>query len=377
MPASRRTRRVDALDDIAARVTEHHAAAPAAVVATTREASDIFVGCAGRLSPDDGAATPDTIFDLASITKSYTAVLAARLARTGRLSLATAIGELVEETRETPLATTPIERLLAHRAGLLAHIQVFLPLLFGKTLDRSASLREVALSRRPECVGEAPADGFPPLYSDLGYLLVGEALERHEGLPLASLVEREITTFTGSEVVPGERLVDLANVAPTEEAAFRGGVVRGLVHDENAWAMGGGAMCGHAGLFGTAVDVARFGAALLEALAGQRDDWLSPDDLAPLVRERPGGTLRAGFDGKTVGASSSGALFGPRTFGHLGFTGTSLWMDPDTQISTVLLTNRVFPTREGTAIRAARPDVYDRTFSWWSFVRESLQSEAP
>lgn len=253
MPASRRTRRVDALDDIAARVTEHHAAAPAAVVATTRDASDIFVGCAGRLSPDDGAATPDTIFDLASITKSYTAVLAARLARTGRLSLATAIGELVEETRETPLATTPIERLLAHRAGLLAHIQVFLPLLFGKTIDRSASLREVALSRRPECVGEAPADGFPPLYSDLGYLLVGEALERHEGLPLASLVEREITTFTGSEVFPGERLVDLANVAPTEEAAFRGGVVRGLVHDENAWAMGGGAMCGHAGLFGTAV----------------------------------------------------------------------------------------------------------------------------
>lgn len=376
MHAPRRTRRADALDEIAARVTEHHLAAPAAVIATTRGQSDVFVGCAGRLSPDDGSATPETVFDLASITKSYTAVLAARLARAGRLPLATPIAELVDETRDTPLANTSIERLLSHRAGLLAHIQVFLPLLFGKTIDRSASLREVALSKRPECVGDAPDEGFPPLYSDLGYLLVGEGLMRHEGLPLIDLVQREITAFTGSNVVSGQSLVDLADVAPTERADFRGGVVRGLVHDENAWAMGGGAMCGHAGLFGTAVDVARFGAALLDVLAGRRDDWLSRAELEPLIRERPGGTLRAGFDGKTVGASSSGTLFGPRTFGHLGFTGTSLWMDPDTQISTVLLTNRVFPTREGTAIRAARPDVYDRTFSWWSFVRESLQSEA-
>lgn len=326
------------------------------------------------LAPGERAVTGETLFDLASITKSYTAVTAARLARMDRLPLATPIGELVIETRDTPLARTTVETLLAHRSGLAAHIQVFLPLLFGKEIDRLAALREVALAIRPDCRGEAPEGGFPPVYSDLGYLLVGEAIARHERLPLDLVVRREIGRFTGSAVRAARDLDDVTIVAPTEHAAFRGGVVRGVVHDENAWAMGGSDMCGHAGLFGTAGDVACFGAALLAALAGDRPDWLSPEDLEPLVREREGGTLRAGFDGKTVGASSSGTLFGPRTFGHLGFTGTSLWMDPESRITAVLLTNRVFPTRESQAIRAARPDVHDRAFSWWSFVRESLQS---
>ena len=336
-----------------------------------------MLGAAGILTALGPEATPETVYDLASVTKPFTAVAAARLARCGRLPLPTPIGELVAETRGTDLATTSIETLLAHRAGLLPHVQIFLPRLAGQAVDLEAALGEIARSRRPGCEGEPPPEGFPPVYSDLGYLLVGEAIRRCEGVPLDTVVQREIGAFTGSRVCAGRDLGDLQNVAPTEYAGFRGGVVHGAVHDENAWALGEGEMWGHAGLFGTSPDVVRFGAAILAALAGDRDDWLTAQEMEPLVRSRPGGTLRAGFDGKSAGVSAAGALSGARTFGHLGFTGTSLWMDPDSGITTVLLTNRVHPTRDNVAIRAARPEVHDRITWWWSDVHETLGCEVP
>jgi CubicO group peptidase (beta-lactamase class C family) len=148
-------------------------------------------------------------------------------------------------------------------------------------------------------------------------------------------------------------------VAPTEVVAWRGGVVRGAVHDENAWALAGDATAGHAGLFGEARDVVALGVALLDVLADRRPAFLKPDDLGPLLRARPGGSLLAGFDRKSGPTPSAGTRFGPRTFGHLGFTGTSVWIDPDAELCGVLLTNRVHPTREHVAIRTARPAVYD------------------
>jgi CubicO group peptidase (beta-lactamase class C family) len=134
------------------------------------------------------------------------------------------------------------------------------------------------------------------------------------------------------------------------------------VHDENAWALSGLGLSGHAGLFGTASSVARFGAAMLDALAGRDSSWLDLGTVTPLVEPRAGGTLRAGFDGRSAEGSSAGTAFGPRAFGHLGFTGTSLWCDPDTDIVAVILTNRVNPTRDNVAIRAARPALNDALF---------------
>jgi len=148
---------------------------------------------------------------------------------------------------------------------------------------------------------------------------------------------------------------------PTETVPFRGGEVRGVVHDENAWALSGHGLSGHAGLFGTATSVARFGAALLEALNGG-STWLDVTSLAPLLEERPGGSLRAGFDGKSADQSSAGSLVSSRSFGHLGFTGTSLWCDPEAERVLVLLTNRVCPTRNNLGIRAARPAVNDALY---------------
>jgi CubicO group peptidase (beta-lactamase class C family) len=156
----------------------------------------------------------------------------------------------------------------------------------------------------------------------------------------------------------------LARCMPTETVPFRGGELRGVVHDENAWALSGHAASGHAGLFGTAGGVARFGAALLDAWHGRAQTWLDQPSLAPLLAERPGGTLRAGFDGKSADQSSAGTLAGAHSFGHLGFTGTSLWCDPDADRVMVLLTNRVCPTRNNPRIRQARPAVNDALFAF-------------
>jgi CubicO group peptidase (beta-lactamase class C family) len=133
--------------------------------------------------------------------------------------------------------------------------------------------------------------------------------------------------------------------------------VRGEVHDENAFALGG--VAGHAGLFGSALALCERGVAMLDAL---RDE----DPVATsMLRAREGGTHRLGWDTRSPQGSSAGARMGPRTFGHLGFTGTSLWGDPDVDVVVALLTNRVHPTREGDGIRALRPAVHDA-------VREAL-----
>ena len=134
------------------------------------------------------------------------------------------------------------------------------------------------------------------------------------------------------------------------------------MHDENAFALYADGAAGHAGLFGDAAAVLRFGEAMLRATMLD-DGWLGPADVEPLIRPRPGGTLRAGFDGRSDASPSSGARLGPGAFGHLGFTGTSVWIDPDARFVGVLLTNRVHPTRNHIAIREARPVVYDAMFS--------------
>ncbi len=145
--------------------------------------------------------------------------------------------------------------------------------------------------------------------------------------------------------------------------------MRGAVHDENAWALTGRGGSGHAGIFGTVGAVLAFGEAVLDALDGRGGGPLSGHALGWLVRERPGGTLRAGFDGKSPHGSSAGERMGSRTFGHLGFTGTSLWVDPDAKVVVSLLTNRVFPSRDSVEIKAVRPRVHDALFERAAVLR--------
>ena len=323
------------------------------------------LGAAGRLP--EAPASVATIFDLASVSKPVVACTVARLAARGLLDLAAPLGQLLPEARGTRSAEVPLLLLLAHRAGLEAHQALFAPVFAGRPWRREQALRGAANARRADCADPLPPLGFAPVYSDMGYALVGAAVEAVTGLPLDVCVAKEVAEPLGLALGSARQLrgrfADFdRRVAPTEIVRARGGCVRGVVHDENAWALSGHGASGHAGLFGTVGDVLGFGQALLRAGAG-KSDWLSPDALWTLVQPRSGGSLRAGFDGKSDIGSSAGSLASPQTFGHLGFTGTSLWCDPVAGVAVALLTNRVHPTRDNPRIRAARPETHDALFS--------------
>lgn len=216
----------------------------------------------------------------------------------------------------------------------------------GARVDVSAAIASACRSR---------TESRAPLYSDVGYLLAGHAVA---GDDVDAFIAKHVSIADmGSARQLASRFVDANGVAPTEHVAWRGGEIRGRVHDENAWAISGDGACGHAGLFGTIGALLAFG---VLAMNEARDH-------AWLVRDRgDGGTLRAGFDGKSATNSSAGTVLGPRTFGHLGFTGTSVWIDPDARVVVALLTNRVCPFpgsaapgRDNVRIREARPRVHD------------------
>ena len=355
------------LDEVAAFVVRERGAPAASVAAARRGAGGwaLGIGVAGK-ALEFG---PKPLFDLASVTKPFVAAAAARLAARGVVSLQDPLRRLLPEARDTASGEVPLIFFLAHRAGLDAHRSLFLPLVRGAPFERRAALREAAEARRGDALGSLPEAGFPPLYSDLGYVLAGAALEAVSGLPLDVLVEREVTRPLGLEIHAARGFIArdarfFARVAPTETVGFRGGQVRGAVHDENAWALAGYGLAGQAGLFGTADAVARFGIALLDAAAGRDQTFFSRAELEPLLALRPGGSLRAGFDGKSGALSAAGSRASMHTFGHLGFTGTSLWCDPESDRVSVLLSNRVCPSRENVKLRALRPVVHDALFGW-------------
>jgi CubicO group peptidase (beta-lactamase class C family) len=210
------------------------------------------------------------------------------------------------------------------------------------------------------------------VYSDLGELLLGEILERVAGESLDSFARRRILEplkMKDTLYQPGPDL--FSRIAPTERDPWRGRLLRGEVHDENAFALGG--VAPHAGLFGTASDLARFAQMMLNGGVFEHQRVAGRDVLERFTRRAgvPGSTRALGWDTAwsgqgprssvpgTPGYSSAGTLMSERAFGHTGFTGTSLWIDPERRLFVILLTNRVHPTRENDRIRAVRPAVAD------------------
>lgn len=356
------------LDRIAAELVAARVAPDAALGWAARTDDGRWVEGAGRASVDERG-LDEPIFDLASLTKPLTAFA---VARSSALACASLLGDVLEEARGTASAEIPIELLLAHRAGLEAHLPLYEPRVRGERFDRALAMRRAADARRPGLAEAPSASGFAPVYSDLGFALVGEALARAEGgIDAGEIIERHVAVALGRDDLGTARTLARARidferrVRPTETVPWRGGAISGAVHDENAWALTGTGGSGHAGLFGTVSSVLAFGRAALDAIARGEGPLRSPGgaDLGWLVEPRPGGTLRAGFDGRSETGSSAGSVAGPRTFGHLGFTGTSVWIDPDAEAVVVLLTNRVCPTRDNVAIRTARPIVHDTLFA--------------
>jgi CubicO group peptidase (beta-lactamase class C family) len=307
-----------------------------------------------RRLPTAGPAIDDaTLFDLASLTKPMaTAALAMVLVGEGALDLDAPIRRWFPEAAS--LGT--VRELLGHAAGCAAHVEFFRQLRTGTHDDPRAELVERA-ARHP-----AGPPGVTALYSDLGYMLAGAIVERAAGLPLDEAFGSYIAEPLGltGACYPGEAAVPGAVATELDER----GLVSGLVHDENAYV--GGGICGHAGLFATIGDVATFAAALLDTVAGRpRGRWRS-DVVRRFVGEAaaPGASWRLGWDtpSREPGVSHAGDRW-PRAdaIGHTGFTGTSLWLDLRRGRWVALLTNRVHPSRHGTAdaIKALRRAVGD------------------
>ncbi len=299
-------------------------------------------------------AKPSTLFDLASLTKVIaTTTVSAILHERGLLELdAPVIGIVPEFMADACGEPDPRRRdvtfrmLLAHSSGLPAYEKLFLKAHTRDDLQRAAFT--TSLSTTPCTHAE---------YSDIGFIVLGAALERIAKASLDVFCQREIfgplslthTTFNP----PAETR---AKIPPTaDDRRFGKRIIQGQVQDENAYILGG--VAPHAGLFSTAEDLARFAHAMLN---GGRP-ILRPETVALFTGREPAppGTTRAlGWDTPSA-PSQSGKHFGPRAFGHLGYTGTSLWIDPDRQLSITLLTNRTWPDCANHAIKQIRPVFHD------------------
>jgi CubicO group peptidase (beta-lactamase class C family) len=334
--------------------------AVAAVGQLTAGASLSVQACAGALEPAGTEVQLATPYDLASLTKPVLATVALRLSQGGLVDLATPVARWLPELAGSPAGAQNLELLLSHRAGLSAWGSLYqdVPLGLSDEARRAHMLADAA----QRIALDPPV--FGSLYSDLGYLVAGEALSRAAGATLDLLVRREVSEplgisdqlFYAASLSERERQDLAGRVAPTERCSYRGRVVRAEVHDENCFAFGG--VCGHAGLFGTAQAVLRFGLELLDVLRG-RSQFLNATLFAWALAARSGGGHVVGWDTKSREGSSAGSRFSDQSFGHLGFTGTSIWCDPLRARCAVLLSNRVHPTRDNIAIRALRPRFHD------------------
>ena len=335
---------------------------PCASVAVWDPENGTEQGAFGSLgTAPEQAADIRTRFDLASLTKVVvTAPLLVRLAERGELSLSDKVCRYFPDFARHGKEEITLMDLATHVSGL--------PAVHDFTRDcKSAEDAAAIICDLP------PAESRRKRveYSDLGFILLGVLIERVSGETLPILAQREIfgplgMTDTGYLPRPG-------NIACTEFSDQPGGCLCGVVHDENARAFGG--VSGHAGLFGTAGDLCRYGQALLTGKTSSGREFLSAfsrfvlrTDLTmglPGTDGGPGMGRAVGFqvndpkgNDTTLRSNSAGESMSENAFGHTGFTGTSLWMDPDAMRVFVLLTNRVCPTRKNTAIFRLRRDFH-------------------
>jgi len=326
----------------------------------------------------DSQVTPSTLFDLASLTKAIaTTTMAMILYERGLLDMEAPVSGVVPEflTGDERRRSVTFRMLLAHSSGLPSYEKLFL-----KTGNRDELLQAAFMT-------PLSADpGVRAEYSDIGFIILGVALERLADEPFHIFCQREIfgplampqTTFNPvaelrSQIPPtaderkeqrgaGTCAFDNQESVPSPQSShqkprstLRNRVIQGEVQDENAFVLGGAA--GHAGLFSTVGDVAQFAHILLSG----GSPILRPETIALFTcREKtPAGSSRAlGWDTPSP-PSQSGSHFGPHSYGHLGYTGTSLWIDPDRQLSITLLTNRTWPDCSNEAIKQFRPKIHD------------------
>ncbi len=300
------------------------------------------------------AVRSNDVYDLASITKvvaTTTAIM--KLHEEGKISLDDPVSRYIPEYDAPVKSDVTIRHLLLHTSGLPA---------FRIYVDRLQSRSELIRAVRDEPLENAPGEEY--VYSDLGFILLAEIVREVSGQEIDRFIRNQFFNplrMSSTHFNPGRLGIWMRNrIPPTEiDIIYGRGTVQGYAHDERAYFMDG--VAGHAGLFATGEDLGIFSQMLLNKGFYAGKTYLQPATIELFTGHRSPINQRAyGFDRKSEDYTSAGSLLGPNSFGHTGFTGTSIWIDPDSGISIILLTNRTYPNRSyGTEIRQIRPEIAD------------------
>lgn len=312
-------------------------------------------GCHGR------PVTTSTSFDLASLTKPLcTTLCTLALIDSGAMQWHESCLAMMADTVPPEKQKITCHNILHHSTGFPAYHPYFTRFAPVASRENKALVRDLILIEPLVYTPETRC-----LYSDLGFIVLGQVIEQLVGTTLDQFYRTTILSPLQLEHIltflplDAELALNKAHTAATEQCGWRNKVMHGEVHDEHCWLVGG--VSGHAGLFGTVEGVLSLCEWLLDCWHGRaHHPVIAPELLRYAVEWEDGeNSWRLGFDSPTLGQSSSGRYLSPRSVGHLGFTGTSFWIDPEQDIVVVLLTNRVHPTRDNVRIRAFRPWFHD------------------
>jgi beta-glucosidase-like glycosyl hydrolase/CubicO group peptidase (beta-lactamase class C family) len=308
---------------------------PGAALVVGHRGSIVLAAAAGSFDyrKNSPAVTPDTVYDLASLSKAVgTTSAAMMLVDSGRLNLSAPVQEYVPEFQGPDKDKVRVQHLLAHTSGLPG---------FEPLYEKARGYQKIL-----ELVYGTPLQfepGSRTRYSDLGMMLLGEILARAAGRPLDQFLAEQLFAPLGMKSTvykPAKTM--FSRIPPTEKDPWRKRVVRGQVHDENAYAMGG--VAGHAGLFASASDLAVYAQLMLNQGWYDHRRYFHPDTVAGFT-SADGAERGLGW-GKPATDSWTGRVFSRAAIGHTGFTGTTIWIDPDRQLFIILLSNRVHPSRD-------------------------------
>lgn len=331
---------------------------PGGVLLVSQDHNIVFLEAYGEANLFSGRKmTKKTIFDLASLTKPLATTLAVmELIQQSRLTLKDHLGSILPLLKNTDKEKIRIENLLYHNSGFPDYRPYYKWINELDPGKRKDALREF-LVKEPLI----HPIGRQVIYSDLGFMVLCWVIEEVAGIGLDRFVTEKIYRPLDLKTMfflPVDKKPPVAEFAATERCPWRGMLLEGVVHDDNAYSVGG--IEGHAGLFGTAENIFELLSELLAVYRGVVSTGIFDIDSTRRflsLNKKNGRAL--GFDTPSSKGSSCGRYFSTRTVGHLGFTGTSFWMDLDRGIVVILLTNRVHPSRDNNRIKAFRPELHD------------------
>ena len=348
---------------------------PGAVLLVNKEGQVVYHRAFGNrsLEPEVTPISEDTIFDLSSLTKPLaTATAFLHLVRERKLRIDDRVTRLFHNFGVHGKTHVTFRHLLAHCSGLPGWRPYYKEIIKVERGGRVNFLCSQGAKQHVfEMIHREKPDSDPGLnvvYSDLGFMLLGEAIEEISGLTLDRFCQDRIfkplgmrsTSFIDLSLVRTRRLVPVTDmIAPTERCEWRKKILCGEVQDDNAYVMGG--VVGHSGLFSSAADVNVLLSKLRDAYFGKGSFLPQAIVREALTRDRtvPQSPRALGWDTPAPTGSAAGTRFSKNTVGHLGFTGTSVWLDLDKAVHVVLLSNRVHPSRANDKIKDFRPVIHD------------------